>query len=277
VTPPGAWIVVELQARLASGVQTPWHGVARWAYGDGDIRRASVGGEVDVDTFVAKESPLVAYRLRLELVGSSRATRVAAVAAGARAAYAPSETTMTSTLDLDVPPHAQELDRGGESWCSPASTAMVLAYWQTGPSADVVGHAARHCHDHAYRGTGNWAFNVAYAAHFGLVASVTRLRSLVEAEQLVQAGIPLVASIAVEPGALDGFLLPSSRGHLLVMGGFTSAGDVIAYDPAATSDATVRRVYDRAQLERAWLCGSGGVVYLMHPPSHALPPSTGSW
>jgi hypothetical protein len=184
---------------------------------------------------------------------------------------------MSRTLDLELPPHAQELDGGGESWCSPASTAMVLAYWQTGPGTDVVRHAAHHVYDHAYGGAGNWAFNVAYAAHFGLVASVTRLRSLVEAEQLVQAGIPLVASIKVEPGALDGFLLPSSRGHLLVIGGFTATGDVIAYDPAATSDATVRRVYARAQFERAWLGGSGGVVYLVHPPSHALPPSSGSW
>lgn len=271
--------------RLADNAVTPPYVVARWAYGDADIRRASVGGEIDVDTFVARDSPFVAYRLRLELVGGARVTRVAAVASAARDAYVPSATTMTRTLDLEVPPYSQqlhrgehpELDGGGESWCSPTSMAMVLAYWQTGPSADAVVHAARHVYDHEYSATGNWAFNVAYAAHFGLVASVTQLRSLVEAEQLVEAGIPLVASITVEPGALDGFPLPSSRGHLLVLGGFTSEGDVIAYDPAAASNASVRRIYNRAQLERVWLSGSGGVVYLVHPPSHELPPSRGSW
>jgi hypothetical protein len=274
-TPPGAWIVVELQARLEGGVHTRWHGVARWAYGD--ARRASAGGEVDVDTFVAADSALLAYRLSLELVGSARVTRVAAVAAAARDGYVQSATTMSRTLDLEVPQYSQGFATGGESWCSAASTAMVLAYWQTGPGTNRVAHAAQHVYDQAYDGTGNWAFNVAYAAQFGLVGSVTRLRSLVDAEQLVQAGVPLVASIKVEPGALDGFLLPSSSGHLLVIGGFTSDGDVIAYDPAATSDATVRRLYVREQFERAWLGGSGGVVYLIHPPAHALPPSSGSW
>jgi len=45
--------------------------------------------------------------------------------------------------------------------------------------------------------------------------------------------------------------------------GFTASGDVIANDPAATSDATVRRVYGREAFERAWIGGSGGVVYLI--------------
>ena len=78
------------------------------------------------------------------------------------------------------------------------------------------------------------------------------------------AGIPLVASIAVGPGELDGFLLPQGTdGHLVVVRGFTPEGDPIVNDPAAESNAAVRRVYDRAQFERAWLGGSGGVVYVI--------------
>jgi hypothetical protein len=107
---------------------------------------------------------------------------------------------------------------------------------------------------------------------FGLRASVTRLRSLAEAELFIAARIPLIASIAVAPGALPGFLFPQgTAGHLLVIAGFTADGDVIANDPAAVSNVTVRRVYPRAAFERAWLGGSGGVVYLIRPSSSTLP------
>src|SRR5207253_7067845 len=93
-----------------------------------------------------------------------------------------------------------------------------------------------------------------------------------EAEQFVKAGIPLVASIAFEPNKLDGFLFRGTDGHLLTIVGFTASGDVISNDPASTSDSTVRRVYDRTQFERAWLTATGGIVYVIHPPSVALPP-----
>jgi hypothetical protein len=72
----------------------------------------------------------------------------------------------------------------------------------------------------------------------------------------VQAGIPLVASIAVEPGELDGFRLPQgTSGHLVVIVGLTPEGNVIVNDPAADSNDTVRRVYDRAQFEGVWVRG----------------------
>ena len=299
-TPARAAIEIELQGRLPGGRTTTWYSFGRWAYDDTDIERASAVGQSDadgdvaVDTFVAT-APLTAYRLRVTPTGASRVTRVAAVAAALPdAPFAVSATTVTDAIDLDVPAYSQEIhageypqfDGGGEAWCSPTATSMAVAYWGRGPTEDDyayvradypdgrdpwVDYAARHTYDFAYRGTGNWCFNVAYAAHWGLVASVTRLRSLREAEQLVAAGIPLVASIAFEPGELDGFLLPRTSGHLLVIGGFTGAGDVIAYDPAASSNADVRRVYQRAQLERAWLCGSGGIVYLIYPPGVTRP------
>ena len=56
---------------------------------------------------------------------------------------------------------------------------------------------------------------------------------------------------------------------------FTAGGDVISYDPASTSDAAVRHVYDRAQFEKAWMTATGGIVYVIHPASVPLPPSPG--
>ena len=101
---------------------------------------------------------------------------------------------------------------------------------------------------------------------------MTQLRSLAEAERFIRAGIPLVASIATRPRELDGFLFSGgTNGHLVVIVGFDAAGNPIVNDPVAWDDASVRRVYDRAQFERVWLRGSGGTVYVIHPPDVPLP------
>ena len=134
---------------------------------------------------------------------------------------------------------------------------MVLGYFGALPPAPAYtwvpsGHAdpwvdavARGTYDHAYRGTGNWPFNTAYAASRAGSAFVTRLRSLAEAEQFIAAGVPLVASIAFGRGELAGAPISASDGHLLVIAGFTATGDVVVNDPAAPTDATVRRTYAR--------------------------------
>ena len=110
--------------------------------------------------------------------------------------------------------------------------------------------------DPAYDGTGNWSFNVAWAATLAGHAFVTRLHDLREAERFVDAGIPLVAIVAYPRGALTGAPTRGTDGHLLVICGFTDTGDVVVNDPAAPTERSVRRTYDRAELERAWLDGS---------------------
>jgi len=164
---------------------------------------------------------------------------------------------------------------------------MILDYWHVGPTdAELaifpgptkpdgtpytdpqVDFAARAVFDWRYDGAGNWPFNTAYAGSRGLEGFVTRLRSLNEAERFIAMGIPLVASIN---GRLPGFFFGKTNGHLLTIVGFTASGDVISYDPASTSDATVRRVYDRAQFEKAWMTATGGIVYVIHPIDGGLP------
>jgi hypothetical protein len=206
---------------------------------------------------------------------------------------------------LAVPSYSQmvhkgtypEYDGGGEAWCSPTSTTMVLDYYDALPPTRqyrwvrqdypdrVVAHVARMTYDDAFGGTGNWPFNTAYAA--SRVGSgeggafVTRLRSLTEAERFIAAGVPLIASITFGSGELSGAPISSTNGHLLVVVGFTKSGDVVVNDPAAASRAGVRRTYDRGQFEDAWLRrsgsgssmrGSGGLVYVIHDGAHPLPP-----
>ena len=128
-----------------------------------------------------------------------------------------------------MPPLSQEVHArqypqwggGGEAWCS-LTSEMVLEYWGRGPTADDlawvdrayadpgVDYAARSTYDAAYRGTGNWPFNTAYAARFGLDAFVTQLRSLAEAERFVRAAFRSLPSIAAHPGELDLPLRPAA-------------------------------------------------------------------
>jgi Peptidase_C39 like family len=302
-TSPGTFIQSEVKPKLDNGRWAKWYILGRWTYNDSDFHRTSVGGQgdadgfVSIDTFFAKDHPAVAYQLRLTIFRRSELTneeapvsvsRYSAVASNLtnQQMRFPSQYGMPGTeIDLGLPQFSQEIhhghypefDNGGEAWCSPTSTAMVVRYWGDAysPSADEtswvdpsvdaeVDYTARFVYDYHYQGAGNWPFNAAYAAQRGLESDVTQLHNLREAEPFIQAGIPLVASVAWESNKLDGGI-KSTNGHLMVIGGFTANGNVIAYDPASPDDPAVQHIYDREQFEKAWIPASGGIVYVIRP------------
>ena len=102
-------------------------------------------------------------------------------------------------------------------------------------------------------------------------AYVVRFTSMRKVEAWIAAGVPIVFSLAWQPGSLSGAPIPSSDGHLAVLVGFDAAGSPIVNDPAAATDDAVRRLYDRVELESLWLEYSGGTVYLIYPPGHPIP------
>lgn len=313
-TPPGTWLQVELSGGYSDGTETPWYVMGRWAAGDQDIKRTSVDGQTDgrstvwTDTFALDDAStglrLVSYRLRLTLYrrpGTRLTPTVWRI--GAMASDIPDRFTVPATApggparELDVPRYSQEIhkgqypeyDNGGEAWCSPTSSQMIIEYWGgrltpeqlswVDPSyADPqVDHAARYTYDHQYQGCGNWPFNAAYAATFaGLQGVVTRLASLTDLETLIAAGIPAITSQSFLKDELTGAGYGTS-GHLMTVIGFTADGDVVANDPASPSDEAVRRVYARREFENVWLrtkrynasgkvvSGTGGVCYLYFP------------
>ncbi|GAB1646367.1 C39 family peptidase [Krasilnikovia sp. MM14-A1259] len=313
VTPDGTWIEAELRGVTAAGACTTWYVLGRWAADDLTFLRTSVPGQrddhgsVDVDTFVANEGTgLVAWQLRIILhrrsgTAQSPTVRSAGVMVSrlpAPAAY-PTSTPMTALhTALPVPAYSQEThagqypqwDNGGEAWCSPTSTSMVVAYWGAGPTpADYawvdpsyadpwIDHAARHTYDNTYTGCGNWPFNTAYAARFGLNAFVTRMRSFQEAERFIAAGVPVIVSASFTKDEVPGADY-ATNGHLMVIVGFTGDGDPVLNDPCAADNAGVRKVFGRAQFETAWRNSSGGIVYVIHPPTVALPtpPGQANW
>lgn len=315
-TPAGTWIQVELRGTYADGTQSPWYVMGRWASGDDeetDIRRTSVDGQTDgrstvwTDTLSLDDTDagprVVSYELRLTLhrrPGSAATPTVWRL--GAMASAVPDRFTVPASRpglaeELTVPRYSQEIhkgqypqyDNGGEAWCSPTSSQMIIEYWGREPTpgdlawvdpsyADPqVCHAARFTFDYQYNGCGNWPFNAAYAATYrDLQGVVTRLASLSELETLIAAGIPAITSQSFLKEELTGAGY-GTAGHLMTVIGFTADGDVIANDPASPTDPAVRRVYKRREFENIWLrtkrynatgkvvSGTGGVCYLYFP------------
>ena len=309
-TPGNSFVEIRVRGRAADGRRSSWDLLGRWASSDRHIERTTFGSQADdlanvnVDTWRAPGG-LTSYQLRVTLArkqGTSRNPGVDTV--GAVVSRLPADPGTTSApgkgrgIVLDVPQFSQmihegdypEWNGGGQAWCSPTSTSMVLGYYDAlpGPKGYAFvpeGHddpwvdfAARMTFDYGYDGAGNWPFNTAYAAPRVGKAFVTRLRSLREAEKFIAAGIPLVSSISFGAGEITGTPISATAGHLLVIVGFTADGDVVVNDPAGRTNAAVRRTYDRAQFERAWLRGSGGTVYVIHDRAHPLPKgSNGNW
>jgi hypothetical protein len=306
-TPGGTWIQVEARGVTELATITKWYNLGRWADGDGQIFRTSVPAQADgdgnlaIDTFVASAGRgWTGWELRVTLlrrVGTAETPVLSTVGAVTSRLLAPGKLIASSPqaaqgVVLDVPCYSQEIhsgeypqwDNGGENWCSPTSTSMVLSYWGTGPTAadyawvdpsypdPWVDYAARHTYDYNFAGCGNWPFNTAYAGRYGLNGLVTRLRSLNEAELFIADGVPLVLSASFKKGEIPG-LDYGTGGHIMVLVGFTSAGEPVMNDPFSQSNDAVRKVVGRAEYEAAWLNTSRGIAYVIHPPSVALPPA----
>lgn len=307
-TAGGTWLRVS--ARVKSGSTTgSWDTVGVWAFGTSAVMRSSSTSQTDdltalaVDTLKANGSRTFdRWQLKVDLLrkpGSTASPQLRSVS-GVSSSYAArsiatSRTTMTKAVTLAVPSYSQMTHRGhytqwgggGEAWCSPTSVAMVLRYfggrptskdWSWAKGGDgQVDQAARYSYDYRYRGTGNWPFSVAYAGAYGFDGFVTRLYDLREAEAFIKKGLPVVISVAFRKGELSGAPISSTPGHLMIISGFTKDGKVVVNDPAGSRNSAVRRTYSRAQLERAWLKGSGGVAYVVRPESKALPADTPRW
>ncbi|MFE7130375.1 C39 family peptidase [Streptomyces sp. NPDC057638] len=318
-TPAGTWIQLELSGTYADGTDTPWFVMGRWASGDSELRRTSVDGQGDgrasvwTDTLAVDDADggtrLTGHRLRLTLFRTPGGAVTPLVwRVGAMASDVPARFTVPASVprhsgELSVPRYSQnvhigrypEYDNGGQAWCSPTSSQMIIEYWGrratpeqlawVDPAYDdpQICHAARATYDHQYQGCGNWPFNAAYAATYpGMNAAVTRLSSLADVERLVAAGIPVITSQSFLASELTGAGY-GTTGHLMTVVGFTPDGDVIANDPASPGNAAVRRVYRRREWETIWLrtkrydaqgrvrSGSGGVCYLYWPQGLTSP------
>jgi hypothetical protein len=302
-TPPGTWVETLIRARLDER-WTKWYNLGVWAADTSTVERHSVNkqsdddGKVAVDTLVVTHEtiPANAFQLKLRLfsadgalVPSVRNVSVAfSTATVEPGALTPGDPALWDQT-LAVPECSQMVyPDGGNVWCSPTSTSMVLAYWidDGAPCEPRVRDTVAGVYDWLYDGHGNWPFNTAYAATqklgeapagLGLGRSnqlegyVARFTSLAQAEEWIDKGVPVICSIAWERDELTGAPVSSSSGHLVVLVGFDADGDPVVNDPAAPSDDTVQRTYIREEFEPLWLERSGGTVYLIYPSDWSVP------
>lgn len=255
-------LTLEVRVRI-NDTWSGWYSFGQW----GNLSRSSITskdawGEVHTDVLKLKKPAqawqyrVIAQRAALHLIAINTSKRSEWIkglgAAGDRSVWG---------KKVSVPKRSQMIyPDGGEAWCSPTSTSMLMAFRGVNVS---VPEAASGMYDRLYQGTGNWAFNAAYAGEHGLRAYITRLSNLRAAEQFIAAGQPLALSLGWRKNELTGAFIPSSDGHLMVLIGFDTAGNPILNDPAAPSDQRVQTTYPRAIFERLWLTHSGGLAYVI--------------
>ncbi len=279
VTPAGTWVEVLVRAEL-DGSWTTWYNLGIWASGTETIKRHSVRDQRDdyariaVDTLKISDNQAIAsaYQLKVRLFSEDGAATPSLRYLSAAYSTEPTKNSQPTTSDysafLDVPQCSQMVYEGGNVWCSPTSTSMIVSYLTgyTGPCADAVLAAVDGIYDYVYDGTGNWPFNTAYAATYGLQGSVRRFSSMNDVEYWIAHGVPVAISFSWGKGQLTDAAVNSSGGHLSVVVGFDE-GDPIVNDPAADPEQgeVVQRTYERSELEPLWLENSGGTIYLIKP------------
>jgi hypothetical protein len=158
----------------------------------------------------------------------------------------------------------------GGAWCSPVTTAMLLAFWSSNlnrPELNVaIPDVARSIYDTTWEGTGNWSFNMAFAgAQPGMRAYVARFSDVRELEEWIASGYPVGISLCYDRLRNVG---RGPNGHIMVCVGFNEQGDVILNDPGSLHNT--RRTFPRKWLVDAWAY-SKNTVYLVHAESTKLP------
>jgi hypothetical protein len=280
--PAGAILLIEARAVFADR-ESRWYTLGSWSLDASVGPRESVNGQKDGDGEVMTDTlrlarPGAGIQLRItarkQLDGQDPQLDLIALNF--------SRFPMSQAVDdplksvwgrvIDVPQRSQMSYPGGNVLCSPTCVSMVLWHWAKvlgRPELDRdVPDVQAGVHDPNWPGTGNWPFNTAFAGSFdGLRAYVTRLRGIREAEQWIEAGIPVITSVSY--GMLKGGERTRNDGHLVVLVGFTSEGDPVFNDPGRGQ--AVRQVYRRSDFERAWR-HSGRTVYLVHPVTVEAPP-----
>ncbi|OIO05676.1 MAG: hypothetical protein AUJ52_13350 [Elusimicrobia bacterium CG1_02_63_36] len=275
-TPSGSSIEMEAQVRV-EGQWSKWYRLSRWEpkAPRSFEKQADPYGEVSVDTLrLNKKAQAFRYRVRMLSAGTREAKllRVAVT-------YAETSQRAVKSVPWVEGPWAREIKLSPRSQtvedpeirgdiCSPTSLAMILENWGVKRTTAKIAEIVLDRNAEIY---GNWPLNVAAAASLGLSGQVARLESLLDLQEEIAAGRPVVASVTYKKGDLDNSPIEKTNGHLLVVAGFTKQGDVICYDPAAKPGG-VRRVYKRAQFEKVWLKNKHGLVYMLGPrfPSVAL-------
>ena len=263
--PAGGEVEFAVKVRI-EGAWTEWYllGTLNNDGWSAPISVADDNGVVDVDTLKLKK-PATAFRYRLRFKSGKRPVRLRSIAIALSDASAPEAPPAFKAgpwvRDLALSPRSQgeAQEKYKHDICSPTSLTMVLDFWGIKKELEAVALAAQ---DRGSKLFGNWPANVAYVGSLGLEGHVARLESLTDIEDEIAQGRPVIVSVTFSEGELPNAPIKHTRGHVMVVGGFTPEGDVIAYDPAGKGREGVRRVYSRAAFHKVWRVRKRGLAYL---------------
>ena len=137
----------------------------------------------------------------------------------------------------------------GGDICSPTSVSMALKSLNI--DVDEL-QFARDNYDTYWNLYGIWPRVVQNASEYGVSGAVTRYRTWSETYEILADGGRVVMSVGP----------PLYSGHLMMLAGFTSNGDVIVHDPAKSSG--YQKIYDKSDISHSWF-DKGGISYTFYP------------
>lgn len=279
IVPPNTGIRVHVRSRDAASAEwSPWLYYGQWGrtiVADNDDRPRSnfSGGRVAVDVLQLRR-PAAAYQVRVALQCLSADAksmpslrRVAISYSGPSRDNAQRQANQRVQFagrwdrSLAVPfvPQGDAPKPLSGEVCSPTSVTMVCSFF--GATRPLTENALA-IYDDENRIFGNWNRAVQRAGELGLDAWITRFRTWDQVKAQIAAGVPVIASIRFEKGAMpNNPIYQDTDGHIIVIRGFTPEGDVIVNDPASR-DKGNGVVYKSDELAAAWF-GAGGVGYII--------------
>ena len=142
--------------------------------------------------------------------------------------------------------------------CSPTALAMALQHRE--PSIEWL-DVVKKCLDQATKMYGSWPMAVYCAAAYQRLGAVEVLTSWTPIVQVLDAGVPVVASIRFDAGALPGSPMDSTGGHLVTVYGIDN-DMVLVNDPAAPDVDSVPRRYPLQAFAEAWFRYRGAAYIL---------------
>ena len=277
--PDGTYLKIEARALYPSAATT-YYTMGLWSTDPARNPRESVPNQKDEDGTVSTDTlllnrPSVRFQVRVTLGGDGllipKLRFLGLSLTDTNGSYSPLPPNRAAWARLlPVPERSQMSYPNGKVLCSPTTVSMLLSFWaqnlKRGDLEHDVPEITNAIYDAKWKGAGNWAFNMAYAGSLpGLRAYVTRLSDVTELEQWIASGIPVGLSLCYDRLRGKG---PGPNGHLVVLVGFTEAGDPIVNDPGTSKN--VRKTFPRKNLIYAWSY-SRNAVYLVYPENSEIP------
>ena len=250
------------------GEWSRWYPMGEWSNLPKSFSESDEGAKVETDTLLlSKKSSRFRVKLELEARSGGEADsvvlhRFGVITRDRENRHPPARHYFLKESGITAPRRSQMVESAAlrNRICSPTCAAMALEYlgcrW---PTAFV----AADCYDLGAKIYGNWPFNVASLWRLGAKARLDYFANAEVAAAELQAGHLLIASLRYAQGELSAAPLPATDGHLVLVTGMSKdkagAFRIFVNDPAAASEAEVRRGYDLAEFEKAWT----GLAYVV--------------